>query len=239
MNLKITKENYQRYHRQIIVPEVGVNGQLKLQEAKVLVIGAGGLGSPILLYLAGAGVGTLGIADHDTVAVHNLHRQVLHRESSVDTLKADSAMKSLQQLNNGIQYNVYREGISADNAAEIISGYDLVVDGSDNFTTRYLVNDTCVAAQKPLVYGSILGFEGQMAIFNHEGGKDLRQLFPEPPPAELVPNCGENGVIGTLPGIIGAMMAQEALKLLTGMPVLHNQLLIFNTQHCSFRKLSF
>lgn len=239
MNLKITKENYQRYHRQIIVPEVGVNGQLKLQEAKVLVIGAGGLGSPILLYLAGAGVGTLGIADHDTVAVHNLHRQVLHRESSVDTLKADSAMKSLQQLNNGIQYNVYREGISADNAAEIISGYDLVVDGSDNFTTRYLVNDTCVAAQKPLVYGSILGFEGQMAIFNHEGGKDLRQLFPEPPPAELVPNCGENGVIGTLPGIIGAMMAQEALKLLTGMPVLHNQLLIFNTQHWSFRKLSF
>lgn len=239
MHLKITKENYQRYHRQIIVPEIGINGQLKLQEAKVLVIGAGGLGSPVLLYLAGAGVGTLGIADHDTVAVHNLHRQVLHREPSVGTLKADSAKQGLQQLNSGIQYNVHREAIGADNAAEIISDYDLVVDGSDNFTTRYLVNDTCVAAQKPLVYGSILGFEGQLAIFNHEGGKDLRQLFPEPPPAELVPNCGENGVIGTLPGIIGAMMAQEALKLLTGMPVLHNQLLIFNTLHWTFRKLSF
>lgn len=239
MNLKITKENYQRYHRQIIVPEIGINGQLKLQEAKVLVIGAGGLGSPVLLYLAGAGVGTLGIADHDTIAVHNLHRQVLHTESSVDTLKADSAKECLQQLNSTVQYYVHREKVSIDNATEIISGYDLVVDGSDNFATRYLVNDTCVTLDKPLVYGSILGFEGQMAIFNHKGGKDLRQLFPEPPPAELVPNCGENGVIGTLPGIIGTMMAQEALKLLTGMPVLHNQLLLFNTLHWNFRKLSF
>lgn len=239
MNLKITKENYQRYHRQIIVPEIGINGQLKLQEAKVLVIGAGGLGSPVLLYLAGAGIGTLGIADHDTIAVHNLHRQILHCESSIDTLKADSAKDGLQQLNSTVQYYVHREAISIDNAPEIISGYDLVIDGSDNFATRYLINDTCVTLDKPLVYGSILGFEGQMAIFNHKGGKDLRQLFPEPPPAELVPNCGENGVIGTLPGIIGTMMAQEALKLLTGMPVLHDQLLLFNTLHWSLRKLSF
>ncbi|MNS35496.1 putative adenylyltransferase/sulfurtransferase MoeZ [compost metagenome] len=239
MNLKITKENYQRYHRQIIVPDIGINGQLKLQEAKVLVIGAGGLGSPVLLYLAGAGIGTLGIADHDTVAIHNLHRQILHRESSVDTSKAQSALESLQQLNSTIQYHIHEEAISSGNATNIISGYDLVVDGSDNFATRYLVNDTCVALDKPLVYGSILGFEGQVAVFNHNGGKHLGMLFPEPPPAELVPNCGENGVLGPLPGIIGTMMAQEALKLLTGLPVLHNQLLIFNTLHWTFRKIVF
>lgn len=239
MNFKITKENYQRYHRQIIVPEIGINGQLKLQEAKVLVIGAGGLGSPVLLYLAGAGIGTLGIADHDTVAIHNLHRQILHRESAVAASKAQSAREYLQQLNSTIQYNIHEEAISSGNATKIISDYDLIIDGSDNFATRYLVNDTCVALDKPLVYGSILGFDGQVAVFNHQGGKDLRTLFPEPPPPELVPNCGENGVMGTLPGIIGTMMVQEALKLLIGLPVLHNQLLLYNTLNWTLRKLSF
>ena len=239
MNIKITKENYRRYHRQIIVPDIGINGQLKLQEAKVLVIGAGGLGSPVLLYLAGAGVGTLGIADHDTVDIHNLHRQILHRESSVDALKVYSARENLQQLNSAIQYRIHEEAIHSGNAAAIISDYDVVVDGSDNFTTRYLVNDICVALNKPLVYGSILGFEGQLAVFNHKYGKHLRDLFPEPPPAELVPDCGEHGVLGTLPGIIGTMMAQETLKLIAGLPVFHNQLLIFNTLSWTFHKLSF
>ena len=232
-------QDFLRYNRQMMLPEIGDLGQQKIKNAKVLVIGAGGLGCPILQYIATAGVGTIGIVDFDVVELHNLHRQILYTENQVGLSKATTAKKVLESLNPLIKVLSFDEKLTTRNAEIIIKNFDVIVDGSDNFYTRYLVNDTCVKVGKPLIYGSILNFEGQMAVFNHHGSKNLRDIFPEAPDPKDVPNCNFNGVLGTLPGIIGTMMGHETLKLITHLPTLKNELIIFNTLHWSFRKFIF
>ena len=232
-------QEFLRYNRQTMLPEIGDSGQEKLKKAKVLVIGAGGLGCPILQYIATAGVGTIGIVDFDKIEIHNLHRQILYTENQVGQAKAKTAKSVLESLNPLISIIAFEEKLTSENAAKIIQNFDVIVDGCDNFATRYLVNDTCVALGKSLIYGSILKFEGQIAVFNHKGSKNLRDLFPEPPNSEDVPNCNLNGVMGTLPGIIGTMMAHETLKLIMDLPILENELLLFNTLNWSFTKLKF
>lgn len=232
-------QEFLRYNRQTILPEIGDEGQEKLKKAKVLVIGAGGLGCPILQYISTAGVGFIGIIDFDTIEIHNLHRQILYTENEIGQLKAVVAKEVLSELNPLIKVEAITEKLTLENASKIIEQYDIVVDGCDNFTTRYLVNDTCVALQKPLVYGSILKFEGQIAVFNHNGSKNLRDLFPEMPDPKDVPNCNLNGVLGTLPGMIGTMMAHETLKLILELPTLKNELVLFNTLNWNFTKLNF
>lgn len=232
-------QEFLRYNRQMMLPEIGDAGQEKLKKAKVLVIGAGGLGCPVLQYIATAGVGTIGIVDFDKVEIHNLHRQILYTENQVGQAKATTAKSVLENLNPLIDIIAFEEKLTAENAVRIIQNFDVVVDGCDNFATRYLVNDTCVTLGKTLVYGSILKYEGQLAVFNHKGSKNLRDLFPEPPNPEDVPNCNLNGVMGTLPGIIGTMMAHETLKLLMDLPILKNELVLFNTLDWSFNKLKF
>jgi molybdopterin-synthase adenylyltransferase len=232
-------QEFLRYNRQTILPEIGDTGQDKLKKAKVLVIGAGGLGCPILQYIATAGVGTIGIVDFDKIEIHNLHRQILYTEEEIGKSKVLVAKSVLEKLNPLISVLAYEEKLTIENASKIISDFDIVVDGSDNFSTRYLVNDTCVALGKTLVYGSILGFEGQLAVFNHQGSKNLRDLFPEPPNAKDVPNCNMNGVLGTLPGMIGTMMAHETLKIIIGLPSLKNELVLYKTLDWSFVKLKF
>lgn len=232
-------QDYLRYNRQMMLPEIGDTGQDKIKKAKVLVIGAGGLGCPILQYLAPAGVGVIGIVDFDHIEIHNLHRQILYTENQVGQAKAATAKEVVQKLNPLINVLSFEEKLTAENAISIINKFDIVVDGSDNFSTRYLVNDSCVTLGKPLVYGSILGFEGQIAVFNHQESKNLRDLFPESPDPKDVPNCNRNGVLGTLPGIIGTMMAQETLKLIVDLPILKNELVLFNTLNWNFTKLKF
>ena len=232
-------QDFLRYNRQMMLPEIGDSGQEKLKKAKVLVIGAGGLGCPILQYIATAGIGTIGIVDFDTIELHNLHRQILYTEEHVGQSKAITAKSVLETLNPLIDIIAFEEKLTMENATQIILNFDVVVDGSDNFATRYLVNDTCVMLGKPVVYGSILKFEGQMAVFNHNGSKNLRDLFPKPPNPKDVPNCNLNGVLGTLPGIIGSMMAHETLKLIMDLPTLENELILFNTLDWSFKKLRF
>lgn len=210
-----------RYARHIAIPEFGVEGQKKLKAAKVLVVGAGGLGSPVLLYLAAAGVGTLGIIDFDLVDDSNLQRQVLYTVNDVGLSKAATAKKKLEALNPFIKINVYQEAYTTENALRIIEDYDIVADGTDNFPTRYLTNDACVLANKINVYASIFRFEGQVSVFNYldkngERGPNYRDLFPSPPPPGQVPNCAEGGVLGVLPGIIGSMQANEVIKIITG-----------------------
>lgn len=229
-----------RYERQIVLPEIGWNGQLQLAAAKVLVVGAGGLGCPLLLYLAGAGLGCLGIVDDDVVAESNLHRQVLYQMADIGKLKAGIAADRLSLLNPDVELRAYPVRLRAENAAELIGQYDLVIDGSDNFSTRYLVNDVCVQLGKALVFGSIFQFEGQVSVFNDKGGPDYRMLYPEPPLPDEMPSCGEAGVIGTLPGIIGSMMANEAIKLICGFgESLSGKLLIYNALNCETRLLNF
>lgn len=216
-----SKEEYKRYSRHLIIPEFGLEGQRRLKESRVLVVGAGGLGSPLLQYLAAAGVGTIGIVDFDVVEDSNLQRQVLFGVNDVGKPKADAARERLLQLNPYIEIQIYRERISSENALEIIRDYDLVADGTDNFPTRYLINDACVLLDKPNVYASIFRFEGQLSVFNHvdeQGvrGPNYRDLFPEPPPPGLVPSCAEGGVIGVLPGILGSLQANEVIKILSG-----------------------
>ena len=232
-------QEFLRYNRQTMLPEIGDSGQEKLKQAKVLVIGAGGLGCPILQYISTAGVGTIGIVDFDKIEIHNLHRQILYTEDQVGLSKALMAKEKLEALNPLIKVAAFEAKLTVENAVQIIQDFDVVVDGSDNFATRYLVNDTCVALGKPLVYGSILGFEGQLAVFNHNGSKNLRDLFPEPPNPKEVPNCSLNGVLGTLPGMIGTMMAHETLKLIIGLPILKNELILYQTLDWSFTKLQF
>jgi sulfur-carrier protein adenylyltransferase/sulfurtransferase len=229
-----TNEELKRYQRHLILKGFGMNGQTKLKNSRVLVVGAGGLGSPILLYLTAAGVGKLGIADFDSIDISNLQRQVLFTISDVGKLKADAAATHLRALNPFVQLQIHNEKLTSSNALAIIEHYDIVVDGTDNFPTRYLLNDACVILKKPLVYGSILEFEGHVAVFNHrlsDGAysANYRDLFPEPPPAEAVPNCEQAGVLGVLPGIIGSMQANETIKIITGVgEVLANKLLIFD-----------
>jgi molybdopterin/thiamine biosynthesis adenylyltransferase/rhodanese-related sulfurtransferase len=209
-------EELRRYSRQIILPEIGLTGQEKLKRAKVLMIGAGGLGCPVLQYLVAAGVGEVGIVDDDIVDISNLHRQILYNLNDVGKLKAVCAREKLELLNPNTTIRAYSERLTPSNIESIYTLYDLVIDGSDNFETRYLVNDTCVSLNKPLVFGSIFKFEGQVSVFNYEDGPDYRAVFPEAPLSGKVPNCAETGVLGTLPGIIGSYMANEAFKIICG-----------------------
>jgi sulfur-carrier protein adenylyltransferase/sulfurtransferase len=210
----LSKEEKERYGRHLILENFGEEAQLKLKAAKILVVGAGGLGCPALLYLSAAGVGTIGIADDDVVSISNLQRQVLFSESDLDTNKAKAAKNKLQEQNPHITLNTHSR-ITKENALEIIAQYDLVLDGSDNFSTRYLLNDACVILKKPLVYGAIYKFEGQVSVFNYKGGPTYRCLFPEPPAEGEMPACGEIGVLGVLPGLAGTWQAAEAIKIIT------------------------
>ncbi|GAA4549331.1 adenylyltransferase/sulfurtransferase MoeZ [Amycolatopsis samaneae] len=217
---ELTKEEVARYSRHLIIPDVGMDGQKRLKNAKVLVIGAGGLGSPALLYLAAAGVGTLGIVDFDVVDESNLQRQVIHGQSDVGKLKAASAQESIAEINPLVKVHLHTERLDSSNALEIFGRYDLIVDGTDNFATRYLVNDAAVLLGKPYVWGSIFRFEGQVSVFWEDApngkGLNYRDLYPEPPPPGMVPSCAEGGVLGVLCASIGSIMVTEAIKLITG-----------------------
>ena len=237
--MKFTEEQIERYSRHIILPEVGGNGQAKLLNSKVFVLGAGGLGSPILLYLAAAGVGTIGIADGDCVDLSNLQRQIIHDTSRIGVHKAISAKKSIELLNPDVKVIAYKERLTADNIRDIIKDYDVVMDGSDNFPTRYLMNDAAFFEKKPLISGSMFRFDGQVTIFKpHKGFPCYRCLYPEPPPKGLVPSCQEAGVLGALAGVIGVIQAVEAVKELLGIgDTLAGHLLIFDALGMNFRKV--
>lgn len=213
----LSNEEVRRYSRHLIMPEVGMAGQQRLKSSSVLLIGTGGLGSPLALYLAAAGVGRIGLVDYDVVDDSNLQRQVIHGQSTVGTLKVESARQRMLDINPNIQIDLYNVPLTSDNALEILEPYDVVIDGTDNFPTRYLVNDACVKLGKPNVYGSILRFEGQLSVFYAEEGPCYRCMFPEPPPPGLVPSCAEAGVLGILPGTIGTLQATEGIKLLLGL----------------------
>jgi molybdopterin/thiamine biosynthesis adenylyltransferase/rhodanese-related sulfurtransferase/molybdopterin converting factor small subunit len=231
-------DEYQRYSRHLILPEVGLEGQRKLKAARVLVVGAGGLGSPVGLYLAAAGVGTIGLVDFDTVDLSNLQRQVLHGTPDVGRSKLDSAKDRLTAINPGVTIETYNEPLSSANALELFKGYDVILDGTDNFPTRYLVNDACVLLGIPNAYGSIFRFEGQASVFGAKDGPCYRCLYPEPPPPGLVPSCAEGGVLGVLPGIIGVIQATEAIKLILGVgDPLIGRFLIYDALKMRFREL--
>jgi len=224
-----------RYSRHLLIPEVGLDGQRKLKAASVLVIGTGGLGSPVALYLAAAGVGHIGLVDYDVVDSSNLQRQVIHGTAGVGQLKVDSARQRMLDLNPGIEVTVYNEPFTSDNAMRIARDYDILIDGTDNFPTRYLTNDVCVMLGKPNVYGSIYRFDGQVSVFDASRGPCYRCLFPEPPPPGLVPSCAEGGVLGVLPGTIGTLQATEALKLILGIgEPLIGKLMLYNALDMSF-----
>jgi len=232
----LTPEQRNRYQRHLLLPEVGEEGQLRLLDSKVLLLGAGGLGSPAALYLAAAGVGTIGIIDMDVVDESNLQRQVLHNIERVGERKVDSAKKTLTALNPDVTVATYDVRLGADNVLDIIDGYDLIVDGTDNFPTRYLVNDAALLKRIPVVHGSIFRFEGQVTVFDPYNGPCYRCLIPEPPPAELAPSCAEAGVLGVLPGIIGSLQALEAIKMLLGLgDPLVGRLLAYDALEESFR----
>jgi molybdopterin/thiamine biosynthesis adenylyltransferase/rhodanese-related sulfurtransferase len=234
----LSKEEILRYSRHLIMPEVGMEGQLKLKQAKVLLIGSGGLGAPLALYLAAAGVGRLGLVDFDKVDFTNLQRQVLFGTGDIGKPKLEAARKRLADLNPAIQIDTYETQLTSDNALELLRPYDIVIDGTDNFPTRYLVNDASVLLGKPNVYGSIFRFEGQVSIFGLPDGPCYRCLYPEPPPPGLVPSCAEGGVLGVLPGIVGCLQAMEALKLILGLgKPLAGRLLLFDGLEMSFREL--
>jgi adenylyltransferase/sulfurtransferase len=235
---ELNPEEILRYSRHLIMPEVGSEGQLKLKQAKVLMIGTGGLGSPVGMYLAAAGVGRLGLVDFDVVDESNLHRQLLYSNADVGRPKLDAAVERLHEVNPHIELTPHPVLLDSSNALEIFEDYDVIVDGTDNFPTRYLVNDACVLTGKPNVYGSIFRFEGQVSVFNHDGGPCYRCLYPEPPPPGLVPSCAEGGVFGVLPGIVGAMQANEVIKLLLGVgDVASGRYLLFDALKLSFREL--
>ncbi|MBE9206892.1 molybdopterin-synthase adenylyltransferase MoeB [Nostoc sp. LEGE 06077] len=236
--IQLTKDDYERYSRHLILPEVGVDGQKRLKSASVLCIGTGGLGAPLLLYLAAAGVGRIGIVDFDVVDTSNLQRQVIHGTSWVGKPKIESAKDRIHEINPHCQVDLYETRLSSENALDIIRPYDIVVDGTDNFPTRYLVNDACVLLNKPNVYGSIFRFEGQATVFNYEGGPNYRDLYPEPPPPGMVPSCAEGGVLGILPGIIGVIQATETVKIILGNGnTLSGRLLLYNALEMKFREL--
>jgi adenylyltransferase/sulfurtransferase len=234
----LTNEEVARYSRHLILPEVGMDGQLKLKRAKVLMIGAGGLGAPVGLYLAAAGVGRIGMVDFDVVDASNLQRQVIHGTGDLGRKKLDSAADRMQDINPNVRIDKFDTGLTSENALEILRDYDVVVDGTDNFPTRYLVNDACVLLKKPNVYGSIFRFEGQATVFGYEDGPCYRCLYPEPPPPGLVPSCAEGGVLGILPGLIGVIQATEAVKIILGAgETLKNRLLLYDALQMRFREL--
>src|SRR5579872_3560175 len=235
---ELTKDEILRYSRHMIIPEVGIEGQQKLKAAKVLLVGAGGLGAPLGLYLAAAGVGRIGMVDFDIVDFTNLQRQVIHSTADVGRKKLDSAAEKMKAINPHVEIVKHEVALSSENALEILKDYDMVVDGTDNFPTRYLVNDACVLLNKPNVYGSIFRFEGQSTIFATEGGPCYRCLYPEPPPPGLVPSCAEGGVLGILPGIIGLIQATETVKLILGIgQPLIGRLLLYDALAMRFREL--
>ncbi|MDR9404045.1 MAG: molybdopterin-synthase adenylyltransferase MoeB [Halothece sp. Uz-M2-17] len=236
--IELNKEEYERYSRHIILPEVGLEGQKRLKAASVLCIGTGGLGSPLLLYLAAAGIGRIGIVDFDIVDRSNLQRQIIHGTATVGKPKLESAKQRILDINPFCQVDLYNTRISSDNALDILKPYDVVVDGTDNFPTRYLVNDASVILGKPNVYGSIFRFEGQASVFNYQEGPNYRDVFPEPPPPGMVPSCAEGGVLGVLCGVIGSIQATETIKVILGMDTtLSGRLLLYNAQTMSFREL--
>lgn len=235
---KLTKDEVLRYSRHLIMPEVGMEGQLKLRQARVLCIGAGGLGSPLALYLAAAGVGKLGIVDFDTVDFTNLQRQIIHDTNDVGRPKLTSARETIADINPNVEVVGFETRLTSDNALDIFKDFDIVADGTDNFPTRYLVNDACVLLGKPNVYGSIFRFEGQASIFYAKEGPCYRCLYPEPPPPGLVPSCAEGGVLGVLPGIVGCIQAVETIKLILGIGrSLIGRLLLFDAMNMKFREL--
>ena len=235
---QLSKDEILRYSRHLIMPEVGMDGQLKLKQAKVLCIGAGGLGSPLALYLAAAGVGRLGIVDFDVVDFTNLQRQIIHDTNDVGRLKLESAKDTIADINPNVEVVAYETRLTSGNALDIFRDYDIVADGTDNFPTRYLVNDACVLLGKPNVYGSIFRFEGQATVFYAKEGPCYRCLYPEPPPPGLVPSCAEGGVLGVLPGIVGSIQALETIKLILGKGrTLIGRLLLFDALDLKFREL--
>jgi molybdopterin/thiamine biosynthesis adenylyltransferase/rhodanese-related sulfurtransferase/molybdopterin converting factor small subunit len=234
----LSKDEVLRYSRHLIMPEVGMDGQLKLKHAKVLLVGTGGLGAPLGLYLAAAGVGRIGLVDFDVVDFTNLQRQVIHGTKDVGRKKLDSASDRMNDINPFVQIDKHEVALASDNALEILEPYDIIIDGTDNFPTRYLVNDACVILKKPNVYGSIFRFEGQSTVFAYPGGPCYRCLYPEPPPPGLVPSCAEGGVLGILPGIIGLVQATEAVKLILGVgEPLVGRLLLYDALAMRFREL--
>ncbi|WP_299383967.1 HesA/MoeB/ThiF family protein [uncultured Lacinutrix sp.] len=238
--MSLTIEERKQYSRHLILNEIGEVGQLKLKQAKVLVIGAGGLGCPVLQYLTAAGVGTIGIIDHDVVDQSNLQRQILYTIDDIGFSKAETAVKRLSQLNPFVLFNTYNEALTRKNAIALFTNYDIIIDGSDNFSTRYLTNDAAVITNKPLVYGAIFKFEGQVSVFNYLGSATYRCLYPTPPKHETSPNCSEIGVLGVLPGIIGSLQANEAIKIICGIgEVLTNKLLLFDALSLNQQILGF
>jgi molybdopterin/thiamine biosynthesis adenylyltransferase/rhodanese-related sulfurtransferase/molybdopterin converting factor small subunit len=234
----LSNEELMRYSRHLILPEVGMEGQLKLKNAKVALIGAGGLGAPLGLYLAAAGIGRIGMVDFDSVDVSNLQRQIIHGTKDIGRKKLDSAAEKMQDINPHLQIDKYDVALTSDNALDILGNYDIVIDGTDNFPTRYLVNDACVLLKKPNVYGSIFRFEGQATVFAYEDGPCYRCLYPEPPPPGLVPSCAEGGVLGILPGLIGVVQATEAVKIILGVgSTLKNRLVLYDALNMKFREL--
>ena len=235
---QLTRDEILRYSRHLIMPEVGLEGQQKLKEAGILLVGAGGLGSPLAVYLAAAGIGRLGIVDFDQVDFSNLQRQIIHRTEDVGRLKVESAKERVQGINPEVQVQTFNTKLSRDNVMELIQGYDIVIDGTDNFPTRYLVNDACVFQKKPNIYGSIFRFDGQATVFMPFQGPCYRCLYPEPPPPGMVPSCAEGGVLGVLPGLIGVVQATEAVKLIIGKgEPLIGRLLIYNALKMEFREV--
>ncbi|MAQ64511.1 molybdenum cofactor biosynthesis protein MoeB [bacterium] len=237
--MSLSQSELSRYSRHLILPEVGKLGQETLKASSVLVVGAGGLGCPLLTYLAAAGVGTIGIIDFDVVDESNLQRQVLYATSDIGKSKVDVAKQKLLDLNPHIHVNTYQEPLTSDNAIELFSQYDVIADGTDNFATRYLVNDACVLAGKPNVYGSIFRFEGQITVFNYQDGPNYRCLYQEPPPPGLVPSCAEGGVLGVLPGVVATLQANEVIKVLLNIGnIASGRLILFDALQLSFREVS-
>ncbi len=236
--MEFTEEQIKRYSRHIILPEVGGEGQIKLLSSKVLLIGAGGLGAPCGYYLGAAGIGTLGIVDFDTVDLSNLQRQIWHGTADVGRYKVDSAKDSIARINPDVNVVTYKEKISSENIKGLIKDYDVIIDATDNFPTRYLINDACHFMRKPLVYGSIFRFDGQATVFLPEEGPCYRCLFPSPPPPGLVPSCQEAGVLGVLPGVVGAIQANEAIKIILGVgQTLNGRLLIYDALDMKFTEM--
>src|SRR4051794_35598701 len=234
----LTPEEIRRYSRHLIIPDVAMDGQKRLKNAKVLCVGAGGLGSPALMYLAAAGVGTLGIIDFDVVDESNLQRQVIHGQSDVGRPKAESARDSVREINPLVQVNLHQERLDSSNAMRIFADYDLIVDGTDNFATRYMVNDACVLLNKPYVWGSIYRFDGQASVFWAEYGPCYRCLYPEPPPPGMVPSCAEGGVLGVLCASVGSIQVTEAIKVITGIgEPLVGGLMVYDALEMSYRKI--
>lgn len=238
MSTTLSNEEIQRFSRHLILPEVGMEGQIKLKDAKVLLVGTGGLGAPLGLYLAAAGIGTIGLVDFDVVDLSNLQRQVIHGTKDVGRPKIDSAADRMLDINPNLKIVKHEVPLTSENAREIVEQYDLVADGTDNFPTRYLVNDVCVLTNKPNVYGSIFRFEGQSSVFATEDGPCYRCLYPEPPPPGLVPSCAEGGVLGILPGVVGLIQATEVVKIILGIgQTLKGRLMLYDALNMKFREL--